>query len=103
MKNFLLPLFLLFAGGVITAQPLISFQTFITGTTQAVDMLEANDGSGIFYIVERTGRIRVWKNAHLLSSAFLDATSLITSAGSEQGLLSLAFHPDYRNNGFFFI
>jgi hypothetical protein len=35
--------------------------------------------------------------------SFLDITSRVKSSGNEQGLLGLAFHPDYANNGYFFV
>lgn len=103
MKKMLLPLLLLFPSFFVIAQPLISFDTVVTGLSQPVDAVEVNDGSNRFFIVERTGKIRIWKNLQLLPSPFLDVSSLITTANGEQGLLSLAFHPDYKNNGYFFI
>jgi glucose/arabinose dehydrogenase len=59
------------------------------------------DVSRIF-IVEKTGRIRILKWGALLPTAFLDVAALVSS-GSEQGLLGLAFHPQYADNGRFFI
>ncbi len=54
------------------------------------------------FIVERSGRIKILKDGVLLSSAFLDLAPNLT-AGGEQGLLGLAFHPDYQTNGAFFV
>ena len=53
------------------------------------------------FIVEKAGVIRIVKNGVLLSTPFLDLTEK-TSKGGEQGLLGLAFDPDYANNGRFF-
>lgn len=63
----------------------------------------AGDMSRIFIVEQRsssTGRIRIVKDGNLLGTPFLSVT---VSTGSEQGLLGLAFHPDYANNGFFYI
>jgi glucose/arabinose dehydrogenase len=53
--------------------------------------------TGRIYIVEQPGRIRVLVNGRLRARPFLDIRSLVRSGG-EQGLLSLAFHPNYRQN-----
>ena len=54
------------------------------------------------FVVEQTGKIRIIQNGNLLPAPFLDVTSLITSGG-ERGLLSMAFHPRYATNGFFYV
>jgi glucose/arabinose dehydrogenase len=54
------------------------------------------------YVVEQSGRIRVIENGRLLSEPFLDITELVKSGG-EQGLLSVAFHPNYASNRLFYV
>ena len=54
------------------------------------------------FIVEQPGRIRVVENGRLLDKPFLDIVDKVRSGG-EQGLLSVAFHPQYRTNGFLFV
>ncbi|MFT5051340.1 MAG: glucose/arabinose dehydrogenase [Chlamydiales bacterium] len=54
------------------------------------------------FILEKGGRIKIIKDGVLLATPFLNVSSLI-SGGGERGLLGLAFHPDYANNGRFFI
>ncbi len=54
------------------------------------------------FVVEKAGRIRIVKNGTLLTTPFLDI-SLKVSTGSEQGLLSVAFHPSYSSNGFLYV
>lgn len=54
------------------------------------------------FVVEKTGRIRIIKNGALLSTAFLDLSGSI-SKGGEQGLLGLAFAPDYATSGRFVV
>ena len=64
--------------------------------------LTAPPGDSRLFILERPGRIRVLQNGNLLGTPFLDIRPLTTTSG-ERGLLSLAFHPQYASNGYFFI
>lgn len=54
------------------------------------------------FIVEQLGRIRILKNGFLLPDTFLNIQSQVSCCG-EQGLLGLAFHPDYESTGYFFV
>jgi glucose/arabinose dehydrogenase len=54
------------------------------------------------FVVEKTGKIRIIKDGALLATPFLDVSGLISSGG-EQGLLGLAFHPQYAANGRFVV
>lgn len=54
------------------------------------------------FIVEQAGRVMIVKNGAALPAPFLDISARVKSGG-EQGLLSMAFHPDYARNGFFFV
>ncbi|HEX5626223.1 MAG TPA: PQQ-dependent sugar dehydrogenase [Saprospiraceae bacterium] len=60
-------------------------------------------GDQRLFIIEKGGKIRIIENNRLLDTVFLDITSKVRSSGGEQGLLGLAFHPDYLNNGYFFV
>jgi glucose/arabinose dehydrogenase len=64
--------------------------------------LTAPAGDARLFVVEKIGRIRIVQNGQLLSTPFLDIRSKV-STGSEQGLLSLAFHPQYASNGLFYV
>jgi glucose/arabinose dehydrogenase len=70
---------------------------------QPVFATHAGDDSGRLFVVEKGGTIAIVRDGQRAPKPFLDVTSLVTSRGSEQGLLGLAFHPDYRNNGRFFV
>jgi glucose/arabinose dehydrogenase len=70
---------------------------------QPVDLKNAGDGSGRLFVVERAGVIRVLRDGLVLGAPFLDIRDRVGSGSSEQGLLGLAFHPDYARNGFFFV
>ena len=51
------------------------------------------------FVLEQVGRIRIIENGQLLNQPFLDITDRVGSVSSEQGLLGLAFHPDYATEG----
>jgi glucose/arabinose dehydrogenase len=72
------------------------------GLGDPVYVTGAGDGSGRLFIVEQIGRIRIVKNGVLLPTPFLDIHSLVASGG-ERGLLSVAFHPDFKTNGVFIV
>jgi len=63
----------------------------------------AHAGDERLFVVDLRGRIFVWSEAGgLLPTPFLDIRNLVTTEG-EGGLLSMAFHPDYAQNGLFFV
>jgi len=75
-----------------------------SGLTSPIAIAAPNDGSRRIFVVEQAGRIRVWKaSTGVRSKAFLNISGRVNSAGYEQGLLGLAFHPNYENNGRFFV
>ena len=59
-------------------------------------------GDGRLFIVEQPGRIRIVQNGQLVPAPFLDIVQRVGSGG-ERGMLSLAFHPQYASNGFFYV
>lgn len=73
--------------------------------TRPVDLQNAGDGSDRVFVVEKAGVIRVFPNESTVASTmtFLDISARVNSSGGEQGLLGLAFHPDYGANGRFFV
>ncbi|MFH1525019.1 MAG: PQQ-dependent sugar dehydrogenase [Chloroflexota bacterium] len=75
----------------------------IAGLNLPVDIQNAGDGSGRVFIVEKPGRILILLNDQLLPEPFLDIANKVGSQASEQGLLGLAFHPDYSSTGLFFV
>jgi glucose/arabinose dehydrogenase len=82
--------------------PRLAVTEVASGLQSPTTIVNAGDGSGRLFVLEQPGRIRVIANDQLLSEPFLDLTGRI-SAGGERGLLGLAFHPDYPENGLFFI
>lgn len=74
-----------------------------SGLTRPLYAAHAGDNSGRLFIVEQDGLIRILKDGQLNASPFLDVTHLVNRDGSEQGLLGLAFHPQFSENGQFFV
>ena len=72
-----------------------------------VGIYHSGDGSDRLFILEQQGRIRVFENNTDVQNAqtFLDIRSIVDQDGgyTEEGLLGLAFHPDYSDNGFFYV
>jgi glucose/arabinose dehydrogenase len=62
----------------------------------------APSGDPRLFVVEQSGTVRILKDGAFLPEPFLDISGDISCCG-EQGLLGLAFHPDYANNGRFFV
>jgi hypothetical protein len=61
-------------------------------------------GDARLFVVEQPGRIRIISGTQVLAAPFLDVSALVTFyAWGEEGLLGLAFHPDYAANGAFYI
>lgn len=70
-----------------------------------VDFQHAGDGSNDVYVVEQRGVIHVFENDPSTSSSgiFLDIESRVNDGANEEGLLGLAFHPDFESNGYFYV
>jgi glucose/arabinose dehydrogenase len=83
---------------IINAFPGLSF-------TRPVDFQIANDGSNRIYVVEQQGLIYSFENERNVKekSLFLDIRDRVNDSGNEEGLLGLAFHPDFTSNGHFFV
>ena len=95
----------LFAGmltATAAAQTPIKAELVASGFNRPVFVTHAPGDSNRLYVVEKNqGDIEILTNG-VLSGTFIDLTSLGVSTGSEQGLLGLAFHPDYETNKWFF-
>lgn len=80
------------------AYPSLSF-------TRPVDYQHAADGSNRVFVVEQRGVISVFEDDPAVNNKkeFLDIENQVDDSSNEMGLLGLAFHPDYRNNGYFYV
>ncbi|MEP7111555.1 MAG: PQQ-dependent sugar dehydrogenase [Ferruginibacter sp.] len=86
-----------------SAQPVLSLTPVISaGLSSPIELVHAGDGSNRIFIVQQGGSILVYDRAYSFLDTFLTVRTAI-SYGGERGLLSLAFHPGYSNNGLFYI
>jgi len=61
------------------------------------------DGSGRLFVLEKLGRIRIIENGELSPDPFLDITDRVNDDSNEMGLLGLVLHPNFSQNGYFFV
>ncbi|WP_460934405.1 PQQ-dependent sugar dehydrogenase [Spirosoma humi] len=82
---------------VVNAYPKLTFSS-------PVEYTYANDGTNRVFVIEQEGKIRVFENDPNTATAgtYLDIRDKVASGG-EMGLLGLAFHPDFKQNGFFYV
>ncbi len=104
MKKIILVLlffpFLIFGQG--NNEPKIYLDEVADGFTLPVDITHANDSR--LFVVEKVGRIKImYPDFSVEATPFLDIRSKVKSGPSEMGLLGLAFHPDFVQNGYFFV
>lgn len=84
------------------AQNLIQLQQFSSGFTRISSIDHAGDSR--LFVEEQKGKIWILDSLGVKQTTpFLDIQSKVKSSGNEQGLLGLAFHPNYKNNGYFYI
>ena len=80
---------------------------YVNGFSRPVYLTSPPGDTSREFVVEQRGKIKIIKDGNVLATPFLDVGNaglgLLGSAGNEQGLLGLAFHPDYSSNGRFFI
>ncbi len=81
----------------------VTLEQVAGGFEQPLQVADSRDGSGRLFVVEQPGRIRIVRDGEVAPEPFLDLTNVVEAGGSEQGLLSVAFHPDYATNGRFFV
>lgn len=86
------------------AQPQVNLSLYASGLSSPVDIAHANDDR--LFVVERSGTIRIVDaEANVQATPFLDISDRVQSFGGqgEIGFLGLAFHPNYADNGFFYV
>ena len=109
---FLLTMFAFFAFNPVLAQDnappsTIGLEVVAEGLTAPLDLEQPNDGSGRMFIVDQIGVIHVIdSDGQLLDEPFLDVRDRmveLSDSYDERGLLGLALHPDFANNGRLFV
>lgn len=107
MKKITLLLLYLFSVQLFSQAPVTYNETFSSLSFEfPVEIQNANDGSNRLFVVEQSGRIKVFQNTESVSAqtTFLDVSNSISfSVGQEIGLLGLAFHPNFSSNRQFYI
>jgi len=73
------------------------------GFDRPIALTNAGDGSGRFFVVEQVGIIRMLNQDVIRPDPFMDISNRVGSSGNEQGLLGLAFHPAFKENGLFYL
>jgi glucose/arabinose dehydrogenase len=102
MKLFTLVTSLLFCCAILVAQPKIQLTDFVSGFSRPVDIAHCNDSR--LFVVEQRGKIWIVdSNGIKQTTAFLEIDVRVNDSGNEQGLLGLAFHPNYTQNNFFYV
>src|SRR5207249_12150869 len=90
------------AGTPVPGTPALTTVRVASGLASPLDLKFAPGDRSRIFVVEQPGRIRVIRDGTLQGAPFLDVTARV-SAGGERGLLGLAFHPGYAQNGRFFV
>ena len=81
----------------------LRLETIAEGFDMPVYLTHAGDGSGRLFVLEKAGRIRIIADGTVVEAPFLDIVDRVGSSSNEQGLLGLAFAPDYPTSGHFFV
>lgn len=90
-------------GGDLPGDPSVELVQVADGLIDPINIASAPDGSGRLFVLERVGFIRIIQDGQLIDEPFLDLSDSVKTDFLEQGLLGLAFHPDYANNGRFYV
>jgi glucose/arabinose dehydrogenase len=83
---------------------ILSLSLFASGLNEPVGVYHAGSGDGRLFVVERSGVIRIVQpDGTVVPTPFLNITSRVDSSSGEEGLLGLAFHPNYPTGGYFYV
>jgi glucose/arabinose dehydrogenase len=88
-----------------TSEDAVELQLVADGFASPVTLVESPDDTERLFVVDQSGQIYIIKDGAKLPTPFLDIQDKIVleAPPDERGLLGLAFHPDYKNNGRFFV
>lgn len=81
----------------------LQFELIARDLDNPVFLTHAGDGSGRLFLVEQPGRILIWEDGEVLPEPFLDIRKRVGDDGWEQGLLGLAFAPDFIQSLRFYV
>ncbi|MBT8063501.1 MAG: PQQ-dependent sugar dehydrogenase, partial [Gammaproteobacteria bacterium] len=86
----------------VIAQEIDLRLTQVDDSRLIVDIANAGDGSNRLFLVEQAGRIFILDNGVRRDTPFLNIQNIVQNTADEQGLLSVAFAPDYETSGLFY-
>lgn len=89
--------------GAARAQTPLDATRVANGLTQPLYAISPLGDTQRVFIVERFGAIKILTGGSVLATPFISLGGKLTHNGSEQGLLGLAFDPNYSTNGFFYV
>ena len=81
-----------------TQWPVVVATEVAAGFVRPVDIQHSGDGSGRLFILEKPGKIKIIKEGKILSMPFLDIESKVNDSGNEEGLLGMAFPPQFATD-----
>ena len=93
------------AAGTAQADVKVKLEPFVTGVNAPLAMVQP-PGDERMFVIEQLGRVRIVRDGQLEATPFLDIRNLIPQLWSdfdERGLLGLAFHPNFQDNGKFYV
>jgi len=93
---------LLFATAALAGEPQLDVEEIASGLNMPIGL--GNAGDNRMFIVLQRGQIVIWDGSQVLPTPFLDLQSLgIVACCGEQGLLDIAFHPRFHENGLYYV
>ncbi len=90
------------AAAPLAAQTKLAAELVATGFSAPIDLQVPRGDKARLFIAEHAGLVRIIKNGQVLPTPYLDLTTKTIRSG-ERGLLGLAFHPNYAQNGYVFV
>jgi glucose/arabinose dehydrogenase len=90
-------------GGKLPGNVAIQLVKVADGLCEPVHVDSPRDGTGRLFVCERPGVVRIIKDGKLVKKPFLDIRQTVVSSFLEQGLYDIAFHPNYKENGLFYV
>ena len=83
------------------SQPILNYRRVITSLSAPLEIVSAPDSSNRLFIVQKVGSVKVYDKSYNFLGDFVTVSGV--TINGERGLLSMAFHPDYKSNGLFFV
>lgn len=88
------------SGGAV---PALKVTQVVDGFTHPIFVAQPHGENERLFVVEKQGTIKILRGSTIADTSFLDISDQVSERYEEMGLLGLAFHPDYANNGKFYV